>query len=79
MADISNDVLLAVIQEKLEQILEQTTHTNERVTKIEEAVEVLEHWKTRSDAEFRTSRNWVFSIATVIGFIVGIIATKLWH
>jgi hypothetical protein len=79
MAELSNETLLALLKqsmeyqnEKLEQILDQTTKTNGRVSKVEEEVEELQKWKIESNTSKGLNKWWVGVILTGIGFLIGV-------
>jgi ElaB/YqjD/DUF883 family membrane-anchored ribosome-binding protein len=59
--------------EKLEQILDQTTKTNGRVSKVEEEVEDLQKWKIKSDNSQGLNKWWITAIIAGIGFIAGLL------
>lgn len=77
---MSNEELLARIDERqkaltdrLDQILEQTTKTNGRVSKCEDHIQNLELWQSEQKG------NWkgVVTVSTVIGVIIGFVSNLL--
>jgi hypothetical protein len=80
MSELSNETLLALLKqsmeyqnEKLEQILDQTTKTNGRVSKVEEEVEDLQKWKIKSDNSQGINKWWIGAILTGGGFLIGLL------
>jgi hypothetical protein len=79
MAELSNETLLALLNQKLDfqnqkldEIYEQTVKTNGRVTKVEEEVEELQKWKIESNTSKGLNKWWVGVILTGIGFLIGV-------
>jgi hypothetical protein len=87
MAEPSNETILALIQqgmkhqnEKLEQILEQTTRTNGRVTKVEEEIEEVQKWMIKKDNTTTVNKFWLIllggGVASLIGWVVEYVSNK---
>lgn len=73
------DAKFDTIQSKLDHIHSDVRKTNGRVNKLEEDVEILNSWMAMSRGHWK-GVNRVLAIGlTIIGIIVGAIATMLWH
>jgi hypothetical protein len=80
MAELSNETLLALLDQRLEfqnrkldQIYEQTTKTNGRVSRVEEEVEDLQKWKIKSENSQGINKWWIGAILTGGGFLIGLL------
>jgi hypothetical protein len=80
MAEISNETLLKLLEqkmefqnEKLEQILTQAIKTNGRVSRVEEEVEDLQKWQIKITNSTGISKLWLMAIVGGGSFVIGLL------